>query len=352
MMRSIFKTGFPELNAKYRLYAISLVMLSIFIAYGYGITALTAEEKRAINKVRAMQASLWEWINSAPVRAEAARWAKNSDWEDFAPSSVDPGKSGLIGVEWSEITTTLGPLAVKQASTDPMWAAHILRWFDKVGLERGDRIMILASGSFPGFLVSALAASETRALQIELAVSLGASTWGANRMESPWPLLELRLRNSGYLQTKSRYYTPGGRGETGENYSIDAMNRLEEASGTIGVPFMKLGNLNEVILMKTESIREYSPKLLVLIGGSASVAGGSDEILPPGLILPGTLNGMGKGVAKAAIADGIPVLHLLNVQELSRQTGSNSLFKDQAWQVAGLICFFLVMLTHRRWTWG
>ena len=341
-------TGSHEQIARKRLYIITFVMIVFFMLSGYGAVTMSIEEKRAVDQVRTMHASLWEWLNSPPVRATAAHWAEKSDLEDVDPSKVDYRMSGLVGVEWSEITTTLGPLAAKQASTDPMWAAHILRWFDKANLVSGDRVMIMASGSFPGFLVSALAASEIRGLQVELTVSLGSSTWGANRMEAPWPLLELCLRQAGCLKTQSSYYTPGGYGETGENYSADAMAVLKEASAAAGVPFLRLKDLNEVILMKTEEIRKFSPKLLVLIGGAASIGGGSDDILPTGLITPDT-HGVGQGVAKAALAEGIPVLYLLNVKELSRKV--NSISSNWIWQTAGLICFLVVLITHRRWKW-
>lgn len=340
--------GIHEYKAKMKLCIIALAMSVIFVLSRAG--ALTDEEKQAVDQVRAMQASLWEWLNSPPLRSAAAQFEEISGWEDVHPSQVDPGMSGLIGVEWSEFTTTLGPLAVKQASTDPIWAAHILRWFDKAGLVRGDKIMIFASASFPGFLVSALAASETRGLHVELAVSLGSSTWGANRMEAPWPLIELRLRSSGQLRTRSRYYTPGGSGETGANYSMDAMTLLEEASAAVGVPFLKPVDLNEVVLMKTEEIRKINPKLLVLIGGAASMTGGSDDILPPGLTAPGTIIGMGQGIARSALSGGIPILHLLNVRELSRQVGINSLFTNRIWHAVGIIFFCTLLITHRRWS--
>jgi len=329
-----------------------LAMLGIFIGSGWRMPPLTREEQMAVASARAMHASLWEWLNSPPVRLRAAQWAEKLGGEDVPPAQVDPGRSGLIGVEWSEITTTLGPLAVKQATADPLWAAHILRWFDKVGLTRGDRVMIFASGSFPGFLVSALAASEIRELQVELTVSLGSSTWGANRMEAPWPLLEQRLRQAGHLRTQSRYYTPGGRGGVGGNYSEDAFTLLEEASAVAGVPFLKLRDLNEVILMKTDEIREFRPQLIIFIGGGASVMGGdTGDTLPSGLIAPGSLDGMGQGVARAGLAENIPVLHLLNVRELSKQIAANSKPSAWLWQAAGLICFFAALITHRRWAW-
>ncbi|MCL2147115.1 MAG: poly-gamma-glutamate system protein, partial [Synergistaceae bacterium] len=341
-MNYIFQSRIFEHKAKKRLYIVTLLMIGIYIVSTYGAINMSFEEKQALNKVNAMQASLWTWLNSTPVREQAALWAEKSGWEDVAPSQVDHRMSGLIGVEWSEITTTLGPLPLKQISTDPMWAVHILRWFDEAGLVRGDRVMIFASGSFPGFLVSALSASEIRGLKVELRVSLGASTWGANRMEAPWPLLELRLRQAGHLQTQSRYYTPGGEDETGKNYSPEAMTVLEEASAAGGVPLLIPRDLDEIVRMKTEEIRAFGPKLLILIGGSASVMGGSDDILPAGLLMR-PLDERGQGVAKEAIEDGIPILHLLNVRELSRQVNKNSNSSVRFWQAAGLLCFFAAL---------
>ena len=316
-------------------------------------TPLTREESRALSRVRAMHASLWEWVNSREVRERAERLNKQSALEAFSPPpvQVDPLRSGLIGVEWSAITTTLGPLEVKQAAADPLWTVHMLRWFDQVGLARGDPVTVYASGSFPGFLVSLLAAAEERGLHVDLAVSLGSSTWGANRMEAPWPLLEHRLRQRGLLRTRALYYTPGGRGETGLNYSKETMDFLEEAARTAGVPLLRLQSLDEVVTMKANEIKVSRPKLVVFIGGSASVTGRTETLLPPGLILTGGEGEAVGGVARAALESGIPVLHLLNVRELSRQVGFRAPSRSWLWALPSLALFFFVLATHRRWSW-
>ena len=70
--------NFPEYAAKRRLFILTLVMLGIFIASMYASAPLTGEEGRAVDKIRAMHASLWEWLNSPPVRAEAAKWAEKT----------------------------------------------------------------------------------------------------------------------------------------------------------------------------------------------------------------------------------------------------------------------------------
>ena len=334
-----------------RLYFLALAMAVFFALSQMGSpwAPLTQEESRALSRVRAMHASLWEWLNSREVRERAERLNKQSALEAFSPLPVhvDPLRSGLIGVEWSDITTTLGPLEVKQAAADPLWAVHILRWFSQARLVRGDGVTVYASGSFPGFVVSVLAAAEERGLQVHLAVSLGSSTWGANRMEAPWPLLEHRLRQTGLLRTRALYYTPGGREETGLNYPKEAMDFLEGAAQTAGVPFLRPRSLDEILAMKADEIKRTRPKLVVFIGGPASVTGRAEAPLPPGLIFPGREGEAGEGVARAALEMAIPVLHLLNVRELSAGFRSRSWL----WGLPSLALFFFVLATHRRWTW-
>ena len=169
-----FSNAFSNAYPRGRLYFLAVVMAGFFaLAQLWNPrTPLTREESRALSRVRAMHASLWEWVNSREVRERAERLNKQSALEAFSPPpvQVDPLRSGLIGVEWSAITTTLGPLEVKQAAADPLWTVHMLRWFDQVGLARGDPVTVYASGSFPGFLVSLLAAAEERGLHVDLAV--------------------------------------------------------------------------------------------------------------------------------------------------------------------------------------
>ena len=337
------------------LYFLALVMAGFFVLARTADPrgSLTREESRALSHVRAMHASLWEWLNSREVRERAEQLNKQAALEAFSPPpvQVDPLRSGLIGVEWSNITTTLGPLEVKQAAADPLWTVHILRWFDQVRLARGDPVTVFASGSFPGFVVSVLAAAEERGLRVDLAVSLGSSTWGANRMEAPWPLLEHRLRQTGLLRTRALYYTPGGRGEAGLNYSAETMNFLDRTARTAGVPLLRLRSLDEIVAMKTNEIKRFQPKLVVLIGGSASVTGGIEAPFPPGLTFPGGENEVGEGVARAALESGIPVLHLLDVRALSRQVNFYAPNHSWLWTLPSVVLFFLVLTTHRRWSW-
>ena len=114
-----------------------LLLLAVAMAGLWYLAApavLSTEERMLWQKVRAAQLhlSLWREQNGTAASVES-----------------DPWKCGLIGVEWSGITTTLGDLSSKRTSCNPAWAVQFSRWFEELGLKPGDRIAIYSSGSFP-----------------------------------------------------------------------------------------------------------------------------------------------------------------------------------------------------------
>lgn len=104
--------------------------------------------------------------------------------EGYRPSPADdPGNTGLIGSEWTALTTSLGDREAKRTTTNPEWAAYLVRTMQEAGVKPGDTIAIGASGSFPAFLVASLAACQAMDLRPRLILSLGASSFGANRRD-------------------------------------------------------------------------------------------------------------------------------------------------------------------------
>jgi len=59
---------------------------------------------------------------------------------------TDPNLTGLIGEEWTPLTTTLGNLTAKRTATNPDFAALLIDLFIKAGLKRGD---VIAMGVSP-----------------------------------------------------------------------------------------------------------------------------------------------------------------------------------------------------------
>ena len=134
-------------------------------------------------------------------------------------SHVDPNRTGLIGVEWSSITTTLGDLQAKRTATNPMWAAYVARRMVEAGVSPGDVVWATFSGSFPGLNLAVLAAAEAVGARLVAVASLGASTWGANLPGFPWVSMEAAVRDVGLFQNGSVAVTLGGSRDQGPDGS-------------------------------------------------------------------------------------------------------------------------------------
>jgi poly-gamma-glutamate system protein len=329
-------------------YNYRLVLLAIFLALLWlagGV--LTAEQRRAWDVVR---------------NAQRALWAEQAETRVPLSPENDSLRTGLIGEEWTPLTTTLGDLGAKRTSCNPLWAVQYLRWFDDLGLEKGDRIVLYTSSSFPAFALSALAAAEERGLEVLLSVSLGSSMWGANRVDFPWPKMARVLREGEFVKTRAAFYTPGGAGDGGRDFSEETMNLLKRLADDENVPFVVPKDLNEAVRFKTERLLGWRPKLFVNVGGGQASLGNSATIIPSGLLLPedarsGALEASG-GVIAEALRAGIPVLHMLGVRKLAEETGIpwdvESFVKIKPgprpiWAAAGLFLFFTVLSTHKRW---
>jgi poly-gamma-glutamate system protein len=325
-----------------------LVLLTLVLAgFSLADSPLSPEETRLYRRIRDAQRTLWAEMEA---RGEA-------------DPVNDPGRTGFIGLEWSETTTTLGSLDSKQNSCDPLWGVKCLRWFDTLGLKAGDRIVVSSSASFPGMLYSVLCAAEFRNLAIDLTVSLGASAWGANRPGASWPVLSRILRARGFLAAVSLFYTLGGEGENGGGMFPPGIEALERAATEDGVELFRSNDLSGIISRKMALIAPEDglpARLVVSIGGNESSLGLNDQVLglPNGLLLGDEAGAAGDGIIALSLRRGIPVLHLLNLRSLAGSAGIDfnvrrPYFTNRplALSLLGLLAFVLTLASHRRWTW-
>jgi poly-gamma-glutamate system protein len=273
-----------------------------------GNEVVTMDESRLLDRVFSAQRTLHE---------------KRVSLGTASPRSIDPSDSGLIGVEWSTITTTAGDLGSKILSVKPGWAVVFRRWLDNEGLSRGDRITILSSGSFPGLAVSAIAAAESLDLDINLLVSLGSSAWGANIPDMTLTDILAFLRKEGFISTRANACTLGAGWETGRGLAPEGIYALRASAIRDGIPVIEADSLEEMIRVKGEAALIPGTRFLVQIGGGQADLGTDPSILdmPPGIIKPSTIGKTGNGIVAEALKSGIPVLHVLNIPLLARGSG-------------------------------
>lgn len=328
---------------KAQLLVLAIVLVCLWMSSASSV--MTAEEEQVWDKVRSAQQHLSQWRQ------------QNGTAPDV---EADPWQTGLVGVEWSGLTTTLGALEAKRTACNPAWAIQYRRWFHQLGLNAGDAVSIFSSGSFPGLLLSALIAAESMDLDISLVVSLGSSTWGANHPDSPWPVMASELRRSGFIRKRADFYSLGGGGEMGEGLSPEGEAIFRAAADRAGVKLLAADSLAKMTALKIDLLRRHNSRLLISIGGSHANLGDDEDILtlPSGLVPESKTEQGGDGVIGVALKDGLPVIHMLNLKKLSAQMGipfdseprkyapgQSSLF----WAAVGL-CFFLIVLwRYQRW---
>ncbi len=289
---------------------------------------------------------LWDRVRSAEKALSAVRYGKSGE---------DPERLGVIGVEWSPISTTLGSLPSKRTAADPFWSVTLRREMLRMGLRAGDHVAIFASGSFPGFVLNALAAAEALGCRVLLAVSLGASQWGANDPECPWPVMEGIFHRGGFLRTRASWYTLGGEGETGGGIGDEGRNILTGAAAKEGIPLLEARTYDEVLAAKISRLEAFAPGLVITVGGSSTIFGVGNEHSGNGF-LPKDGVADEKSVVGWALSRGIPVFHAVNFRFLAKRMGvpfdvspsrTNAIRTLPA--LFGLGVFFVSLFFHSRW---
>ena len=246
---------------------------------------------------------------------------------------IDPGtdvnRTGLIGLEYSPLTTSLGNLGAKRTSANPDFAAFIVRLLNEAGCEKGDPVAIGASSSFPALIAASLCAAKAMKLQPLLICSLGASQWGANDPRFHWLDIQECLRRSGLLEDDPIAVSLGGEGDTGQDMSSEGRILLLARAKESGIRFLEepdlVRNVQERLRLYEKAAGRKKIKAFINIGGSWANMGTDSAILKiaPGLIshvrqLPPPER---RGVLFEMAARKVPVIHLLHVRGLCERFG-------------------------------
>lgn len=238
---------------------------------------------------------------------------------------LDPDGSGFIGQEFSVITTTLGELPAKQTALNPDFAALFIRWFRRIGLNRGEQVVIHASGSFPALSIAAIIAAENAGLEPVIFSSLGASAFGANHPDFTYWDIEYHLFKTGIIRHRTIFATPGGENDNGSSFWPGGMKIAGTAAVRNGIELIIPGDLQRSISLKYEHIKSLKRVgLFINIGGNQAALGKGPCVgqIPPGLITkkigdtcdsPGLIHFMNQ--------DSIPIIHMIDIKELALKNG-------------------------------
>ena len=243
---------------------------------------------------------------------------------------LDPNQTGIIGKEYTQLTTTLGNLEAKRTSTNPAFAALLVKYFKEANLKKGDVIAIGASGSFPALIVATLSAARALELEPLIIYSIGSSEYGANIPEftfvqmldslnkkSILPYHLLAISMGGYLDQVEGMFYPD---------SQDTIKKIVQDSGTFVIDADSTEeNILQRMQLYKKSAKGQPVKAFVNIGGATANYGNTNASItyPNGLVINGPKipDHPERGLIFEYQNLGIPVIHLLNIRDLAIKNG-------------------------------
>lgn len=240
-------------------------------------------------------------------------------------TSYDTHKTGMIGDEYTPITTSIGSEEAKRTTANPDMAALLVQMLTEAGVKSGDTIGAGFSGSFPTLNLAVLAACEVMNVKVVYIASMGASTFGANQPQFTFPDMVCRLYLDGKLQTPPALITPGGDydcgGEMFEEEKEAALTRI----ASYGVADIMQERDFSKNLKARESLYETLGPIscFVGVGGNITTIGMEEDKMKAGVLAPYTVIDVrdDDGLLQYYNARGLPVLHLLNIKQLVAQYG-------------------------------
>lgn len=240
----------------------------------------------------------------------------------------DPNGTGLIGSEFTLITTDRGDITSKLTSTNPNFAAVVVQLLMDAKVQKGDVVAVAMTGSFPALNIATLAAIEALDLRPIVITSVGSSSWGATDPAFTWLDMERALNDAGVLHTRSVAASLGGGQDIGRGLSPAGRTAIEAAITRNGVTPIRQKTIEDSITARMAIYERHAKgrriKAFVNIGGGMASIGHpvTGNLIPTGLSKRLVMNNVPlKGVLIRMAERDVPVIHLLDVPRLAKQHG-------------------------------
>jgi poly-gamma-glutamate system protein len=286
------------------------------------------------NKVPVRQPYYREKIAAAELAAKCMDRLRDErlDRELEIDAENDPAESGLIGLAMSSATSTYGMLRAKQLSINPNFAAAIVEMLKQAGVQEGDTVAIGYSGSFPAINLCVVAALETLKLKPIGISSAAASQWGANLPDFLWLDMEQTLNDARLISFRSTAASLGGVEDRGLGMDAETMDALIAGIERADLPLVTPLDIDETFSQSVERrMNLYTSKAAgarikayVNVGGGTTSVGKSlgKRLLNsgPNYNLPKSARDI-DSVMTRFLAKGVPVIHLVRVEELAERYG-------------------------------
>ena len=269
-------------------------------------------------------------INAAMKMQESMKMLKNIRMEKgvFIDIENDPNETGLVGSQFSLITTDEGDLDAKLTTLDPNFAAAMVELLTRANLTSGDTIALMLTGSMPGANMAMLIACKAMDIYPFIISSIGASQWGANDPEMTWLDMERILFEQRYISSRSIAASIGGRNDRGRLLSPKGRELIRYNIENNKLPLISGTGLEDNVNKRMEYFGAHNYKAVVNIGGGVASLGTSFNLrlIKPGIVYRKDIEKIsrGDGIEGAVVKfskQNIPLIHILNIQKLTDELG-------------------------------
>jgi len=289
----------------------------------FAITALYVVEGNKVYRQNDWYREKMEAAKLMQTAMETLREERLSQKGLMLDSVNDPNQTGLIGEQYSLITTDRGALDIKQSLLNPNFAAVCVEMFKELGCQKNDLVAISFTGSMPGANLAILSAVHVLELHPVIISSVGASEWGANDPYFTWLDMEATLAERGLWPYRSVAASLGGGKDIGVGLSPKGRSLLEQAIERNKAELIYKEPLYESIDKRMEIYQKIaggqSYSAFVNVGGGVAVLGNSinGKLIPPGAHRRiKAQNFLREGVIIKFAKNGIPLIHILNVRTI------------------------------------
>ncbi len=300
---------------------ISLRILSIIlVVLIMGYTILDFTKKKVVDENFEIK------LKASQIMSEASKALYNYKINNNIPINLedDINATGFIGEQYTEITTTIGPLDSKRTSTNPNFSAIIVDMLYEIGIKEGETIAINFSSSFPAVNIAVLSAAEAMKIDTVIISSVGSSTYGATNTEFTYLDMEYFLFEEGILSNRSSYFSLGGSDDNGLEFGEIISSEIVGRVSGYGCEFLSFEDMDENIAArykiynKGEEINGF-----INVGGNMLSFGenSSNSFIEGGIVKEINTEKDEHGLIQLFYNDNVPVIHLLNIKDIALTYG-------------------------------
>jgi poly-gamma-glutamate system protein len=291
-------------------------ILSLLIATGITILLMIIE----LNSKTRVEAKYYdEKLQAAETAQKALAAIKDTVTAMGIPIDRinDPNATGVIGVQYSPMTTERGDLDEKLTSTNPNFAALVVELLHNAGIRKGDRVAVSLSGSYPALNVAVLSALQTLELRPVITTSVASSMWGANYPQLTYLDMEAILNEKGIIESRTNAASLGGEDDIGRGLSPAGREIIEQTALRNEVPLLDATTLEGIIEQKMAIYNSTDAiECFINAGEKTTALAGTESGI--GMISPHTVRG-GNGLIARFSRMGVPVINLMEINALAQE---------------------------------